>query len=32
MLQLYSYDKKKLIINDSFSELWSIMKFKGKYI
>ena len=32
MLQLYSYDNKKLIINDSFSELWSIMKFRGKYI
>ena len=32
MLQLYSYDNKKLIINDHFSELWSIMKFKGKYI
>lgn len=32
MLQLYSYDNNKLIINDSFSQLWSIMKFKGKYI
>jgi len=32
MLQLYSYNNNKLIINDSFSELWSIMKFRGKYI
>lgn len=32
MLQLYSYDNKKLIINDSFRELWSVMKFRGKYI
>ena len=32
MLKLYSYDNNKLIINDPFSELWSIMKFRGKYI
>ena len=32
MLQLYSYDNKKLVINDLFSELWSILKFRGKYI
>lgn len=32
MISLYSYDNKKLVINDSFSELWSIMKFRGKYI
>jgi len=32
MLSLYSYDDKELIINESFSELWSVMKFTGKYI
>lgn len=32
MLPLYSYDDKELIINESFSELWSVMKFRGKYI
>lgn len=32
MLQLYSYDNNKLIINDLFTELWSILKFRGKYI
>jgi len=34
MLELYSYDydNNNLIINEPFNELWSIMKFKGKYI
>lgn len=32
MLELYSYDNNKLVINDSFAELWSVMKLRGKYI
>jgi hypothetical protein len=32
MLTLHSFDDKKLIINDPFRELWSILKFRGKYI
>jgi hypothetical protein len=32
MLDLYSYDNNELIINQPFSELWSIMKYRGKYI
>jgi hypothetical protein len=32
MLSLYSYDNKELVINESFRELWSVMKFTGKYI
>ena len=32
MLELYSYNNDKLVINDAFSKLWSIMKFRGKYI
>jgi hypothetical protein len=32
MLQLYSRDDKILTINDPFRELWSILKFRGKYI
>lgn len=32
MLTLYSLDNKKLTINDPFRELWSILKFRGKYI